>query len=96
MRAPSNLYIDNPPPSEQRIDALHVWIATYADGSEGIVSADLPLASGLGMRHMPLMSSKRELVERMEPLARSVQKAAVRQAKRITKLDLVTYRREPA
>lgn len=91
----SEHYIDAPPPPEQRITELHVWIAIYPDGSEGIVSADLPLS--FGTRHSPLLSSKRKVAESLGRLAREVQRAAMHQAQRIVRVELRTYRlTEPA
>jgi hypothetical protein len=84
-------YLDMPPPGEQRITELHLWVATYPDGGEGVVSADIPIPD-IGSRHMPLMSSKRAVAERLKPYAESAQQAAAG-AGRIVSLQLVTYRR---
>jgi hypothetical protein len=87
------IYLDQPTPKGQRISALHVWIAVYADGSEGIVSTDIPMPDGQGMRHMPLMSSDLDLAKSLEVRARRLQVAAIHQADRIVRMRLVTYRR---
>lgn len=63
----ADLYIDQKPDPEQRITELHVWVAIYGDGSEGIISADATIAGQL--RHMPLMSSKLGTAHVLRPLA---------------------------
>ena len=63
-------FIDNRPPADHRIRELWVWIAIEQDGGEGIVSADLDLAGTSIPRHMPLQSSRRDVAEGLEPLAR--------------------------
>ncbi len=63
-----DIYVDHQPPPHQRIEQLHVWIATYEDGSEGIVSGDIEMVPGL-IRHIPIMSSKRHVAEGLKPLA---------------------------
>jgi hypothetical protein len=92
MSDPDFVYLDTPPPTGRRITELHVWIAIYPDGSEGIVSADLPMPNGLGHRHMPLMNSSRASAEAAEPIARRVQRHAMHSSMRIVKLKLVTFR----
>jgi hypothetical protein len=92
MSEPGDDYIDLPPPATQRIAELHVWIATYPDGSEGIVSSDLPLPNGTGVRHMPLMNSRRDVAEQLEPLAQRARRAAMHRADRIVTVRLVTFR----
>jgi hypothetical protein len=62
--------IDIPPPPDQRITQLFVWIMLNDDGSEGIVSADMPME--MGMRHSPLMSSKRETAMKLRPIAERI------------------------
>jgi hypothetical protein len=84
-------YLDIPPPGEQRITELHLWVATHPDGGEGIVSADVPIP-GIGSRHIPLMSSRRELAEKMKPFAEHAQQAAAKAGKPVS-LRIVTYRR---
>lgn len=85
----TDLHLDMPPPPSQRIRELHCWIAVYADGSQGILSADM--AMDFGTRHTPLISSKREVAESLEPMARRAQRAAMHQSNRITHLRLLTY-----
>jgi hypothetical protein len=90
-----DLFLDMPPPESQRITEIHVWIAKYHNGSQGIVSADLPMPNGLGMRHMPLMSSKRHAAEALEPMAHRARRLAMHQADRIVRVRLVTFRAVP-
>jgi hypothetical protein len=79
--------IGSEPTPGQVIRELHVWIATYADGSEGIIAGGL---EGIGMS--PLMSSRRHVAEALEPKARSAQRAVMHQAKHMTTIRLVTFR----
>lgn len=60
--------IASEPTPGQIISELHCWIATYADGSEGIIAHGL---EGLGLT--PLLSSRRDTAEAMETLARQAQ-----------------------
>jgi hypothetical protein len=85
------LYLDVPPEPDQRVIEIHAWIATHADGSEGIVSADIPMP--MGMRHSPLLSSKRTVAEKLEPLARKIRQQAMHQANRVVSMKLITFRR---
>jgi hypothetical protein len=62
--------LDIPPPPEQRVNHLFVWIMLNDDGSEGIISADMPME--MGMRHSPLMSSKRDVAMRLRPIAERI------------------------
>jgi hypothetical protein len=66
----SDALLDIPPPPDQRVTQLFVWIMINDDGSEGIMSHDLPFA--MGTRHAPLMTSKREAAEKMRPIAERV------------------------
>jgi hypothetical protein len=61
-------YLNIPPAPGQRVTQLFAWIAIHPDGGEGIMSTDMPLGD-LGMRHMPLITSKREVAEKMRPIA---------------------------
>ena len=78
--------IHSEPTPGQLIRELHCWIATYPDGSEGIVAGGF---EGLGM--MPLLSSRREQAEAMEPLARQSQHMSKTMGDRIIAIRLVTY-----
>jgi hypothetical protein len=60
---PTKIIASEPTPG-QLIRELHVWIATYADGTEGIVAGGF---ASLGMT--PLMSSRRELAKKLEAKA---------------------------
>jgi hypothetical protein len=91
----NDIYLDMPPPEGKRVAELHVWIATYPDGREGIVSGDFEMPGGLGMRHMPLMNSKRHVAAALEPMAHRARRAAMHQADRIVRVRLVTFRAEP-
>jgi hypothetical protein len=85
---------DLPPPAAQRINQLHCWIATYPNGSEGIISADMPMP-GYGIRHMPLMASKREVAEGLAGLARRAQRAAMHKTDRMIRIRLCSFDRLP-
>lgn len=86
-------YRDAPPPADQRVTEMHVWIATHPDGAEGIASADVDFGPGFGLRHMPLMSSQRGTAEKMHVWAEELrQQALVQAGKRVT-LRLVTFRK---
>ena len=78
--------IGSDPTQGQFIRELHVWIATYPDGTEGIVAGGL---EGLGIT--PLMSSRRATAESLESQARRAQRAVMHQANRIVSLRLVTF-----
>jgi len=63
--------LDIPPPPDQRIRHLYVWITVDSlDQSEGIMSYDMPFQ--FGTRHAPLMSSKRDVAENLRPVAEHV------------------------
>lgn len=86
-------YLDDPPPADQRVTELHVWIATHPDTGEGIASADVDFGPEFGARHMPLMSSKRKIAEGLKPFAEQVrQQALIQSGKRVT-MRLVTFRK---
>ena len=82
---------DFPPDAGQRVHVLYAWIATHPDGSEGIMSADLPMFEG--MRHVPLLSSKRHVVENMRDLVEQIVSMSVAAGTPI-KYELRTYRIE--
>jgi hypothetical protein len=87
----SEIYGEAPGPA-QRIEMLYVWVGVHADGGEGILSTDLPLPLPGGTRHTPLMSSRRELAERLRPLAREVQRASMHLADRFVRIELREFR----
>jgi hypothetical protein len=64
---------DLPNPTKP-ITEIYVWIAVHANGGEGILSADLP--TPVGPRHMPLMSSDRDIAEGMGGVARAIEMAS--------------------
>ncbi len=85
---------DRPTPASELITELHVWIATFDDGSERVITGDTPTPNGLSVRHMPLMSPRRVVAEGMERMARRAQRAAaLLVGSRITAIRLITYRR---
>lgn len=85
----SSFHLVNQPPADtDRIHELHCWVAITRDGGEGILSADFDTA--LGKRHMPLISSQREIVERMKDRAITAQTLAA-QAGQFIEIELRTY-----
>lgn len=74
------------PPPDQRIRQLHAWIATFPDNSEGIIAGGF---QGLGMA--PLVSSSRDIAEKMEPMAIRARQANLVGAGRIVSVRLVTF-----
>ena len=82
-------YIDNAPDSSQRITVLHVWVSILEDGSEGIVSADLPFETVT--RHMPLLSSRYTTAVALRPLAENIRDEALHQAGRVMRVALRTF-----
>jgi hypothetical protein len=75
------------PTPGQIIREIHAWIATYPDGSEGIMAAGV---QGIGMT--PLLSSRLELAKSMEPLARKTQRETMRHPPHwIVSIRLVTF-----
>lgn len=74
------------PTAGQFIRELHCWIATYEDGTEGIIAGGL---EGVGVT--PLLSSHRHLAETLEPIARLAQQAAMQQRDRMISVRLVTF-----
>ncbi len=91
-----NRVLTEAPEKEQRIDVLFAWVGVHADGGEGILSTDLPAlpgdAPGGAMRHVPLISSKREVIERFRPVAREIQRASMHQADRFVRIELREFR----
>ena len=67
----ADVFLELPAPADQRVRELHAWIATHKSGAEGIISADFPVILEPSERmHMPLVSSKRSIAERMGPYAK--------------------------
>lgn len=79
--------IASEPTPGQIIRELHTWIATYDDGSEGIVAGGF---EGIGM--MPLVTSRLEVARLMEGPAWRAQALAPG----VVSVRLVTYRRVEA
>lgn len=87
----TDLYLNWPPPEGQRIETIHAWICTQEDGSEGIMSADMPGPPGMLKRHIPLLSSQRHLAEAFLPLVDRLVSAARSQTGSKLTARLVTY-----
>lgn len=85
----SSVYRDMPPPAAQRVSRLWAWIATHDDGSEGIISADLPF-EGVS-RHIPLLSSQRATALALRPVAERVRDEAMRQSNRRVTIALRAF-----
>ena len=88
------VFIDQPD-REQRVDVLYAWIGIHADGGEGILSTDLPTPwlPGGPRRHMPLVTSKRQVAEICGLVAREIQLASMHQADRFVRIELREFRR---
>ena len=78
------------PPNDGPVVCLYVWIGIWRDGRESILSADLPLP-GIGMRHMPLMSGKRDVAESLRPLAFQLRAASRQSADPMHDVELRTF-----
>jgi hypothetical protein len=78
--------LDSPPTPEQMIGALHAWIATYRDGTEGIIAHGLP---GLGMT--PLVTSRHHVGVQLEPIARHAMKLSQDTPHPVVAVRLVSY-----
>jgi hypothetical protein len=77
-------------PEAGQVLEVHIWIGVHADGREAMLSADLPLV--MGVRHTPLMSSRRDLAEKFAPLVREIQRAAMHGSDRLIRVELRTFR----
>jgi hypothetical protein len=88
---------DLPPTTPgHRLDEVSIWIGIHVDGSETIISADLPIQHSDGTwvtRHMPLMHSMRERAEPFACLARKIQREAMHRSDRLIRIELRTFRR---
>jgi hypothetical protein len=84
---PDRLISSEPTPG-QFITEIHCWVATYADGTEGIIAGGLP---GLGMT--TLLSSHRHIAESLEDTARRAMRMTMHlpQDKRVVSVRLVTF-----
>jgi hypothetical protein len=82
----SDKLIASEPTPGQSITELHCWIATYDDGTEGIVAGGL---EGLGVT--PLISSRRRIAENMEPMARKAALLTWQTKHRVISVRLVTF-----
>lgn len=75
----------------QRIDVLHAWIATHANGGQGIVACILP-----GLGSVPMVSARRHSMERAEGLVRRTAASTIgRGGEEVVKTELVMFRRVP-
>ena len=79
--------VSSEPTPGQRITELHCWVATYADGTEGIIAGGL---EGLGMT--PLLSSRRHVAESLEAKARETMQLSRRTKHPVVSVRLVTFR----
>lgn len=86
MSEPTILDVPSSPPFRE----LWLWIGHYADGSERLMSADLPLAGC--MRHMPLMNSRREIADQLGGIARRIQNASQHGDAPIVRIELRQFR----
>ena len=82
----SGKFIASEPTPGQRITEIHIWIATYQDGTEGIIAAGFP---SLGIT--PLMSSRRELAQKLEARACAVMVASMDSKHPAIGVRLVTF-----
>jgi hypothetical protein len=78
--------VHSEPTPGQHIREIHCWIATYPDGSEGIMGYGTA-ETGL----MPLMSSRRDLAEQVEPLAQRAAEATRRDTGHRVTYRLVSF-----
>lgn len=74
------------PPEPERLREVFVWVGIHADGREGMMSADLRTA--IGIRHMPLMSSRRGLAEQFMPLAMKIRRKSLHGNNRIIRVEM--------
>ena len=65
-----------PPEPGHVIEEIHCWIAVDKNGGEGLISADMPFEVNgrTETRHLPLFSSKRDVIMSMAPLAQRAAK----------------------
>lgn len=73
----------------QRIDELHAWIATHADGGQGIIACILP-----GLGSTPMVSARRHVMEGARPLVlAAVRRTSGRGGDEVVRVELATFRR---
>ena len=86
----SKLIASAPTPG-QMITELHCWIATYSDGTEGIIGGNIGHGSGM----MPMMSSRRATAAMLKPLAKHAQALSLDTKNPVTSIRLATFRLAP-
>ena len=92
MKTPPATLLDVPTTPGKVVTELHAWIATHADGSEGIIGALVPGPTGHSL--MPLMSSDRWRVDQLEHKAREAMALSKgRGAAEVLAVTLSTFRR---
>lgn len=80
----------------QRVEELWLWVGVHANGGEGILSADLPFGDHGAIRHVPLMTSKKQQADGpMAQMARRVQREAMHRADRLVRIELRHFVRAP-
>ena len=81
----ARLVASEPTPG-QRITDLYCWIATYCDGTEGIVGGILP-----GIGQTPLVTSRRRVAEDLGRFAREAQRLSMQTPNPVASVRLVTF-----
>jgi hypothetical protein len=74
------------PTPGQMIERIFAWIATYRDGSEGIIAGGL---EGIGMT--TLLSSRRHVAEKLERVARESQRLTLDTRNPVVNVRLVEF-----
>ena len=82
--------LDPPADPDQRINTIHAWVGTHANGAEGLLSADVDIPGG-GTRHLPLMSAHLRIAEKLGTLARSLYRASQNGPQKLTSVELRTF-----
>ena len=82
---------DLSPDPDQRISVIHAWITTHSNGAEGLMSADMPMPGRPGDTHMPLLSSKLHVAQRLRPLAEEAQSTSLDGPNPVVKIELRTF-----
>jgi hypothetical protein len=78
--------VDSESTPGQLIERVHIWIATYRDGSEGIIAGGL---EGVGM--MTLLSSRRASALKLERFARESQRLTLDTMNPVVNVRLVEF-----